>query len=1045
MFEFFSSQMDYIFFFYGLSFILLAALCFSLYQNRADPVPWIWLFLFGLTHGVNEWLDMLAISLGDSPAFSMVRLVLMTISFVCLFEFGRAGITALGGRYGPFWLYIPLIFITGLGAIWGIPGLNPAIRYAFGFTGALFAALLFLRDRKLRHPDSRPLLFAAMGMGIYAVATGIVVPYAPFFPASVINAAAFLKLTGIPIQLIRGICAVVIAVAIWLHYCDLFVIRYAKVEKERFKRWATIMIVLLFIVVICGWAVTDMRANGQDSLERANLAESSRIIAAGLNFADVALPGNSTVLPGAAHARVKQHLENVQASSSELHWIYLMGQKNGSIVFLVDSTNITDPAYAPPGSVYTDAPPGLTAVFSTGSTVTLGPYTDQWGSFISSFTPVRDPVTREVTAVLGIDVDANLWKSMIAGERLETIIVMIFITLLLITFFLSQLRIRESTITLSESEEKYRTLFDSAGDVIFIHDLSGKIVAFNTLASERYGYTPPQLMSMTVRQVDSPENASQAMERIARLIDLGHMSFETVHIRKDGSLIPTAVSARLISWDGQPAVMSICHDITERKTVEEKVLVLSDRLSLAARAGGVGIWDFDVVNNTLIWDDQMFALYGITREQFSGAYDAWQAGLHPDDRLQGDVEIQMALNGEKEFNTEFRVLWPDGRIHTIRALAIVQRDSIGKPLRMIGTNWDITEQKTAEEELRRSEEKFRLLIENSHDIIYTITPTGIFTFVSPSWTAHLGHPVNEVEGRPFQQFVHPDDLPACMAFLQKTIETGQRQTGIEYRVRHADGTWRYHTSNAVPLKDKSGIVIAFEGSASDITERKKADEALLQASKKLAMLNSITRHDILNQLMGLRTYLELSKEDVKDPVFLNYIQKEDQAAEAIQWQIEFTKNYQDIGGQMPKWQNLLDTISSAVSQLKPPGVEINVAVDRAEVFADPLMEKVFYNLMENSLRHGEHVTLMDFSVKESENGLILTYADNGVGVTAEDKKKLFVKGFGKHTGLGLFLSKEILSITGITIRETGEPGKGARFEMAVPKGAYRIADVQKEL
>jgi signal transduction histidine kinase len=100
--------------------------------------------------------------------------------------------------------------------------------------------------------------------------------------------------------------------------------------------------------------------------------------------------------------------------------------------------------------------------------------------------------------------------------------------------------------------------------------------------------------------------------------------------------------------------------------------------------------------------------------------------------------------------------------------------------------------------------------------------------------------------------------------------------------------------------------------------------------------------------------------------------------------------------------------------------------------------------MENSLRHGEHVTRVDFSVKETDNGLILTYADNGVGITKDDKKKLFLKGFGKHTGLGLFLSKEILSITGITITETSEPGKGARFEMTVPKEAWRMTEVDRK-
>ncbi|MEI7649730.1 MAG: PAS domain S-box protein, partial [Methanomicrobiales archaeon] len=443
-------------------------------------------------------------------------------------------------------------------------------------------------------------------------------------------------------------------------------------------------------------------------------------------------------------------------------------------------------------------------------------------------------------------------------------------------------------------------------------------------------------------------------------------------------------------------------DITERKREEDKLLQLSDRLSLATRAGGVGIWDYDVVNNTLSWDDQMFALYGITREQFGGAYEAWQAGLYPDDRSSGDEEIQQALSGEKEFNTEFRVLWPNGSVRNIRAVALVQRDAAGKPLRMIGTNWDITEQKKAEEVIReseeqirllldstaeaiygldihgnctfcnnsclrllgyknpeellgknmhwlihqkypdgthfpveecrifkafnngvgthvddevlwrsdgtsfpaeywsypqrrfgvvvgavvtflditarknaemvlqQSEEKYRLLIKNSHDIIYTINREGILTFVSAGWTALLGQPVTEVTGRPFQQFVHPDDIAVCSALMQKVIDTGQRQTGVVYRVRHADGSWRWHTTNAVPLKNEAGTVVAFEGSASDITERKHAEDAVLAANKKLNILNSVTRHDVLNQITALVMLLEIVGESVTDKETIDF-------------------------------------------------------------------------------------------------------------------------------------------------------------------------------
>ena len=163
-----------------------------------------------------------------------------------------------------------------------------------------------------------------------------------------------------------------------------------------------------------------------------------------------------------------------------------------------------------------------------------------------------------------------------------------------------------------------------------------------------------------------------------------------------GNAMPQHVADGSVLWHG------FITDITDQKLIEKDLELVSSRLSLATSASGVGVWDYDLVNNILIWDDQMFALYGIKKEDFSGAYSAWQSGLHPEDKEQGDVEIQMAILGEKEFDTEFRVVWPDGSIHNIRAIAIVQHDSSGKPLNMIGTNWDITEQIQKEEALKQA-------------------------------------------------------------------------------------------------------------------------------------------------------------------------------------------------------------------------------------------------------------------------------------------------------------------------------------------------------
>ena len=163
-------------------------------------------------------------------------------------------------------------------------------------------------------------------------------------------------------------------------------------------------------------------------------------------------------------------------------------------------------------------------------------------------------------------------------------------------------------------------------------------------------------------------------------------------------------------------VFTVVRDITELKRSEEAIKQLSARMSLATKAGGVGVWDYDIVNNHLEWDDQMFKLYGIEKNQFSGAYEAWRSGLHPEDSQRGDQEITAAITGEKEFNTEFRVVWQDHSIHHIRALALVQRDESGKALRMTGTNWDITERKQAEAELWKANSSLERATARANDL-----------------------------------------------------------------------------------------------------------------------------------------------------------------------------------------------------------------------------------------------------------------------------------------------------------------------------------------
>lgn len=229
------------------------------------------------------------------------------------------------------------------------------------------------------------------------------------------------------------------------------------------------------------------------------------------------------------------------------------------------------------------------------------------------------------------------------------------------------------------------------------------------------------------------------------------------------------------------------------------------------------------------------------------------------------------------------------------------------------------------------------------------------------------------------------------------------------------------------------------------TQLESSQKAFEIANKKLNLLSGITRHDIKNQILGLMGFIELSKNKCTVPEMLHYIEREDIAAQAILRQIEFTKNYQDIGIYSPMWQDIGVQVK-ALRLLLPPGeIEVSANVEGLEIFADPLLEKVFENLIDNSRRHGERVHHISFSsMQYGQDTLAIVYEDDGIGVHETDKERIFEKGFGKNTGLGLFLSREILAITGLSIKESGVYGKGVRFEILVPKGKYRLSKEKEQ-
>ncbi len=338
--------------------------------------------------------------------------------------------------------------------------------------------------------------------------------------------------------------------------------------------------------------------------------------------------------------------------------------------------------------------------------------------------------------------------------------------------------------------------------------------------------------------------------------------------------------------------------------------------------------------------------------------------------------------------------------------------------------------------LLESEVRFRSLFENFQDpVIISGFDAGVQYANDAAFRLAGIASCNDLHNLNILQFITPVSLEKVMQDLE-TIRVNGGPLISEYQMRTGAGEikWVEAVGIRIPWLGEDRDLISIR----DITKKKLADEAIRLANKKLNLLSGITRHDINNQLLVLTGFLSILEKKQRDPTLNEYSQKISTAAKRISSMIQFTKEYEQIGIHAPAWQDCHTLVDTAANQAILGQIVVkNDFHAGLELFADPLIVKVFYNLIDNAVRYGGKITTIRFSGFKSREDHLIVCEDDGVGVPAEEKEKIFERGFGKNTGLGLAISREILDITGITITETGERGKGARFEIVVPKGMWR--------
>ncbi len=345
---------------------------------------------------------------------------------------------------------------------------------------------------------------------------------------------------------------------------------------------------------------------------------------------------------------------------------------------------------------------------------------------------------------------------------------------------------------------------------------------------------------------------------------------------------------------------------------------------------------------------------------------------------------------------------------------------------------DITSQKAIREATLQNEYKYRMLIEKTPFPMAVVgSESGSVNLINVCMEELMKGSRQEILSKDIRSFfLDHDDLDRLFSGLgQDRMVENFEAALLNVKGEHF---WAYLSAIPVTLGGEQVIIMT----VNDISDRKLA-EALKTANKKLNLLQGITRHDLMNKFMAISGYIELLKMAKDTEKRDQIMSKLEMNANAAQELIRFTHDYENLGVQAPIWQSVSDVVRRAKGLLDLTGIQFVEEVGPLQVFADSMLDKVFYNLMENSLRHGERVKLIRIYTEDMPGqGLCIVYEDDGAGITYEEKKFLFQQGHGKNTGQGMFLTREILLITGMTISEDGEPGKGVRFRIKILPKMY---------
>lgn len=523
--------------------------------------------------------------------------------------------------------------------------------------------------------------------------------------------------------------------------------------------------------------------------------------------------------------------------------------------------------------------------------------------------------------------------------------------------------------------------------------------------------------------------------------------------RNDGSM-------DWLQWEARPwhksggqigGLIFFTQVITGRKRAETSLSESQQRLSLATKSARIGIWDWDIAANHMVWDERMIALYGIRAEAFSGAVDAWQNGLHPDDRARAEAELAAALAGARDFNSEFRVVWPNGELHHIEAHASVVRAPDGAAQRMIGVNWDVTERK-------RTEARFRRLIDSDVQGIVFWNAKGEITESNDAFLNLVGYTREDLErGRINWMAMTPPEFAGADRKALAEIAAAGVCAHYEKELIRRDGSRVCLLLGSAIFDDNPEEGVCF---MIDLTERKKLEHQILRAQRmeSIGTLAGGIAHDLNNTLSPIIMSLDILATKFTDPDSANLLEilgaSARRGANMVRQVLSFARGVEGERKEM-QLKHLVHEIENIVRDTFPKNIRLSSGVpsDLWTILGDATqLHQVLLNLCVNArdampgggkiIVSAENLLLDEHAAGMNPDALpgpyiCLEVADNGAGIEPAVIDRIFepfftTKDIDKGTGLGLSTTAAIVKSHGGFLRVFSEVGKGTQFRIYLP-------------